>query len=116
MIMNIYLGYLFGLPVKRDSVNSQYNDFVQLADGRRPLDAVMETAETYAMLLGTVALIIDRPQGEPVSAADMQLPYIAIRLPSKIEAITLDVYGNVATAIFSEKMTLDGKEQDVYRS
>lgn len=115
MIMNIYLGYLFGLPVKRDSVNKQYADFVERADGRRCLDAVMEQAMEYAMLLGTVALIVDRPIGDPVSAADMQLPYVAIRLPSQISDIKLDQFGNVYYAVFSEKTVIDGKEQTIYR-
>ncbi len=104
-VVDAYLGTLYADPATREGEASAWADLQANADGAGgQIDDLMRRAERLSMLLGTVALLVDRPRGQAATRADEQLllPYVVIRLPGETEDLSLDDLGNVTRAVFIE--------------
>jgi len=78
-VVDSYLGYLFRTPPTRGASALQYKRFIDNADGTGShLDAFISMAEKYAMLFGTVFLIVDLEEGSPT-------PYLSLRTPYQLD-------------------------------
>lgn len=105
-VVNAYLGTLFGSPAQRSGEAAAWAALQSNADGvGGQVDDVMRRAERMAMLLGTVYLVVDRPQGEPVTRADDRAlaPYVVIRKPADVADLALDRLGGVQRVVFRDR-------------
>lgn len=114
-VVNAYLGTLFGAPAQRSGEAAAWAALQANADGAGgQIDDVMRRAERLAMLLGTVYLVVDRPQGAALTRADdlTLMPYVVIRKPADVASLTLDRLGGVQRIVFRDR---DAAGEPVYR-
>jgi len=109
-VADAYLGALYRQPANRSGDAAAWQALQGNADGAGgQIDDLMSRAGLLAQLLGTVHLVVDRPQGAAgTRAAEQKLaPYVVLRKPSEVAAMTLDNLGNVGRVVYSEQ--IDGE-------
>lgn len=107
-IVDSYLGYLFRTPASRTCTVSEYKQFVDNADGLGiSLDEFMRTAEKYAMLYGTIYLIVDLDENSSI-------PYLSIRTHYQVDSsqTEYDSRGRLLSIAFRE--SYDGESNYRY--
>ena len=78
-IVDVFMGFLWRQAPNRE-VDTLYADFMQNADGAGgKLDTILFSYQRLAMILGTVFVIVDKPQSQGLTKADQALPYLALR-------------------------------------
>lgn len=111
-IVDVFMGFLWKQSPARES-DDLYTQFAMDADGAGgKLDRLLFSYQRLAMILGTVYLIVDKPQAQGLSRADQAMPYLALRLPGQLIAEQQDAAGRWVSVTFSEIM---GRET-VYRT
>jgi hypothetical protein len=111
-IVDVFMGFLWKQTPNRET-DDLYTQFMNNADGAgSKLDTLLFAYQRLAMILGTVYVIVDKPQTQGQTRADQALPYLALRLPGQLEAEEKDAAGRWLSVTFSE--TLDG--ETVYRT
>jgi hypothetical protein len=107
-IINIYSGFLFQAPPNRETSDT-YAQFAANADGAgagASIDMLMLNYQRLAMLVGTVYLIVDKPEGQAQTRADEKLPYLAMRMPGEIARWQMDDKGRLTSITFSEQVDI----------
>ncbi len=111
-VTDVYMGFLWKQTPSREA-DSLYDRFMANADGSgTSLNRLLFTYQRLALLLGTVYVIVDKPDAKAVSRADEALPYCSLRLPSQLVKESKDAQGNWLSVTFSEKL----KGQTQYRT
>jgi len=111
-IANVFMGFLWKQPPNREA-DELYDQFIGNANGAGgKLDALLFAYQRLAMILGTVYIIVDKPQNQGQTRADQALPYLAMRLPGQLAAEEKDAAGRWISVTFSEM--LNG--ETVYRT
>jgi hypothetical protein len=114
-VLNAYLGTLFGAPAQRSGAAPAWAALQANADGTGgQIDDVMRRAERLAMLLGSVYLVVDRPQGRAVTRADDRalMPYVVVRKPADVADLRLSRLGGVERVVFRDR---DAAGEPVFR-
>jgi len=110
-VVDIYSGFLWQREPTREG-GAGYADFAANADGiGTSLNMLMQSYQRRAMLLGTVYILVDRPQGEALTKADEKLPYLVMREPSALVDYRTDGFGRFEWCVFSE--VVDQKTQEI---
>lgn len=107
-IISIYSGFLFAAAPNRETSDT-FAAFAANADGAgrgATLDMVMLNYHRLAMLMGTVYIIVDKPQGPALTRADERAPYLAMRMPGQITNWTMDDQGRLTKITFAEQTDL----------
>lgn len=111
-IVDVYRGFLWRQAPSRE-VGTLYAGFMADADGLgTPIDALLASYQRLAMLLGTVYVIVDKPQQQGRTLAGQRMPYLVLRLPGQLVSMERDETGKMVSATFSE--FADG--EPVYRT
>ncbi|WP_333873073.1 hypothetical protein [Methylobacter sp.] len=111
-IVDVYMGFLWKQPPNRE-VDDLYTQFMANADGAGgKLDSVLSSHQRLAMILGTVYVIVDKPQQQGQSRADQAIPYLALRMKNQLVAETKNAAGVWQSVTFVEQ---EGNEK-VYRT
>ncbi|WP_020160531.1 hypothetical protein [Methylobacter marinus] len=106
-ITDVFMGFLWKQAPSRE-VDDLYTQFSANADGAgSKLDTLLFCYQRLAMILGSVYIIVDKPQQQGSTRADQALPYLALRMPAQLVAETKDAAGTWQSVTFSE--TLGGK-------
>lgn len=101
-IVNTYQGYLWKKTPSRDAGDG-YNRFLRNADGAgNSLDYCLSGWQTLSMIVGTVWIIVDRPQGQPPTRAQQPAPYVALRMPGQVVDCRWDAFGVLESITFVE--------------
>lgn len=111
-IVDVMMGFLWKQAPSRE-VDDLYSKFAINADGAgTKLDDLLFTYQRLAMILGTVYIIVDKPQTQGQTKADQAIPYLALRLHSQLVAEQKNGAGAWTSVTFSEQ---SGKDT-VYRT
>lgn len=101
-IVDVYMGFLWRQSPARE-VDDLYGRFMLDADGcGTGLNALLTNYQRLAMLLGTVYIIVDKPQQQGRTMADQKNPYLVLRMPSQLVDIQKDGIGCMESVTFSE--------------
>lgn len=111
-IVDVFLGYLWRQAPNRQ-VDDLYARFAGNADGAgAKLDSLLASYQRLAMILGTVYIIVDKPQTQGATRADQALPYLALRFKTQLANETKDSQGRWLSITFAET---DDAGQPQYR-
>lgn len=112
-IINAVIGFLWKNEPIRDFDEEIYRQFLSNANGGgKSLNYLLTSYQRLALIIGTVYIIVDKPNITATSRADERLPYITMRKPSQLVDEEHDVYGQWTYIVFSEEAEED---QIVYR-
>ncbi|NJA04171.1 hypothetical protein HC024_00220 [Methylococcaceae bacterium WWC4] len=101
-IVDVFMGFLWRKDVYRET-SELYSQFMKNADGAgTKLDSLLFTYQRLAMILGTVYVIVDKPETQGQTRADQALPYLALRLPGQLADESKDGAGAWTSVTFSE--------------
>lgn len=111
-IVDVMMGFLWRQTPARE-VDDLYAAFQNNADGvGGKLDTQLFICQRLAMLLGTVYVVVDKPQTQGSTRATEALPYLVVRLPSQLVAESKNRMGEWDSVTFAE---MDGTKT-LYRS
>ena len=83
-IVDVYMGFLWKQSPNRET-DAIYAAFLTNADGSgTKLDSLLYVYQRLAIILGTVYVIVDKPQQQGPTRADQQYPFLALRLKSQL--------------------------------
>lgn len=101
-IVDVFMGYLWRQAPNRE-VGDLYSQFTANADGAGgKLDALLASYQRLAMILGTVYIIVDKPEYQGPTRAGQALPYLALRMKNQLAAEEKDESGRWLGVTFSE--------------
>lgn len=104
-IVDVFMGYLWRQAPNRE-VSDLYNQFMVNADGAGgKLDALLASYQRLAMILGTVYIIVDKPETQGPTRADQSLPYLGLRMKKQLEREQKDAAGRWLSVTFVESST-----------
>lgn len=104
-VVDAYADTVFAQPAQRSGEAQAWQDLQADADGTGgAMDDVMSAALVLAMLVSPVYLVVDRPAGQSRTRADdvRRRPYVVVREPASVAALTLDRLGSVERIVFDE--------------
>jgi hypothetical protein len=111
-IVDVMMGFLWKQAPNRE-VSDLYAQFAVNADGAgTKLDSLLFTYQRLAMILGTVYVIVDKPQTQGQTKAEQAIPYLALRLHGQLVKEQKDSQGVWTLLCFSEQNGSD----TVYRT
>jgi hypothetical protein len=119
LICKTHHGYCWKKPPDRRYGSGSYELFAQDADGRGGrIDRVMARAQLLSWILGTVFIVVDKPQEEAANRAEeieqRLLPYAVLRLPDDVADYTLGPRG-LERIVFTETVVIREEEQTAYK-
>jgi hypothetical protein len=95
-------GFLWKRAPSRET-GDLYAAFAANADGAgTALDMILQNYQVLAMVLGTVYVIVDKPNFQARSRAEERMPYLCLRLPGECLNPVLDGQGRLLSGTFSE--------------
>ncbi len=101
-IVDVYLGFLWRQAPQRE-VSDLYNQFAINSDGLGgAIDSVLFGYQRLALVLGTVYVLVDKPQNIAQSRADEKQPYLAVRTPQALVRELKNHLGEWELVTFSE--------------
>ncbi|MDO8940893.1 MAG: hypothetical protein Q7U98_17195 [Methylicorpusculum sp.] len=111
-IVDVYMGFLWKQAPNREH-DDLYGDFLANADGAgTKLNTLLFCYQRLAMILGTVYVIVDKPQQQGQTRAEQALPYLAMRFPGQLVDEVKDAAGTWQSVTFSELLN----NKTVYRT
>jgi hypothetical protein len=112
-IINAVIGFLWKNEPIRDADDDLYQSFLKNANGGgKSLNYLLTSYQRLALIIGTVYIIVDKPNVLATSRADERLPYITMRKPSQVIEDEHDEYGQLTYICFSEE---NEEDKIVYR-
>lgn len=110
-ITDVFMGFLWQQSPNRTVPDDLYAQFVDNCDNQGgKLDQVLASYQRLAMLLGTVFVIVDKPQTQGATRAEQAMPYLSVRLKHQLINEIKDRHGVWQSVTFCEDDE-DGGEQ-----
>lgn len=107
-IVNAVIGFLWKNEPIRDINDDLYSAFLKNANGAgKSLNYLLTSYQRLALIIGTVYIIVDKPNFIATSRADEKPPYITMRKPSQLIKEEHDDFGQWNYVCFSEEAEED---------
>jgi hypothetical protein len=112
-IVETITSHIFRRPPSRQIESPSYIEFMKNTDRTGTyIDDFMRKLCKLSLIFGTVFVVVDKPRTDKEVQTVAQeralgiLPYATVRLPSQVEELQIDEYGNILSISFREQYSL----------